>query len=162
MYIRTVKSRNYEYVQLAHNYRDPETGTSKAKILFNFGRKDKLDTEGLKRLVSSIGRYLDSDDLASMPLAISKDCPVEFISSRQLGGPWLLNEMWQSLGISKTLEELLLDRQYTIPVERMLFAMVANRALNPASKLYLEHWVAEEAFIPGLSQVTVHYLYRGC
>ena len=26
MYIRTVKSRGYEYVQLAHNYRDPKTG----------------------------------------------------------------------------------------------------------------------------------------
>jgi len=54
MYIRTVKSRGYEYVQLAHNYRDPETGASRAKVLFNFGRKDQLDVEGLTRLVSSI------------------------------------------------------------------------------------------------------------
>ena len=30
---------NLEYVQLAHNFRDEKTGVSKAKILFNFGRK---------------------------------------------------------------------------------------------------------------------------
>lgn len=47
-----------------------------------------------------------------------------------------------------------------MPVERMLFAMVANRALNPSSKLYMEHWVEQEAFIPNLPEVDVHYLYR--
>jgi len=57
MYLRTVKSRNYEYVQLAHNYRDPKTGVSRAKILFNFGRKDQLDVEDLKRLINSISRF---------------------------------------------------------------------------------------------------------
>ena len=160
MYIRTVKSRDYEYVQLAHNYRDPETGASKAKILFNFGRKDQLDVEGLKRLISSIARYLDSDDLASIPSLKVEDSPFEFVSSRQLGGPWLLGGMWERLGIRQTLERLLAERDYSMPVERMLFAMVANRALNPSSKLYVEHWVEEEAFIPELARVDVHYLYR--
>ena len=68
MYIRTVKSRGYEYVQLAHNYRDPETGASRAKVLFNFGRKGQLDVEGLTRLVGSIARFLEKHDLASLPL----------------------------------------------------------------------------------------------
>lgn len=160
MYIRTVKSREYEYVQLAHNYRDSKTGASKAKVLFNFGRKDQLDVEGLKRLVSSIARYLDSDDLAGLSFFDRESNPVEFVSSRQLGGPWLLNEMWARLGIRKTLEGLLAERNYSMPVERMLFSMVANRALNPSSKLYLEHWVEEEAFIPELPKADVHYLYR--
>jgi nitroimidazol reductase NimA-like FMN-containing flavoprotein (pyridoxamine 5'-phosphate oxidase superfamily) len=64
MYIRTVKSRGHEYVQLAHNYRDPETGASKAKVLYNFGRKDQLDVEGLKRLAGSIARFLEQYDAA--------------------------------------------------------------------------------------------------
>jgi transposase len=160
MYIRTVKSRNYEYVQLAHNHRDPETGVSKATILYNFGRKDQLDTEGLKRLVNSISRYLDTDDLASMLGLSTEDTPFEFISSKQFGGPWVLDEMWKRLGIGKTLKRLLAERDYSMPVERMLFAMVANRALNPSSKLYMEHWVEEEAFIADLPKVDVHYLYR--
>ena len=160
MYLRTVKSRNYEYVQLAHNYRDPKTGVSRAKILFNFGRKDQLDVEDLKRLINSISRFLEPDDLASIPFLKSEAASFEFVSSRQLGGPWLLDGMWKRLGIKKVIEKLLAKRNFTMPVERMLFAMVANRALNPSSKLYMEHWVKEEAFIPGLSEVDAHYLYR--
>ena len=86
MYIRTVKSRGYEYVQLAHNYRDPETGASRAKVLFNFGRKDQLDVEGLTRLVGSIARFLEKHDLASLPLVESDDAPFEFVGAKQLGG----------------------------------------------------------------------------
>jgi transposase len=160
MYIRTVKSRGYEYVQLAHNYRDPKTGVSKAKILYNFGRKDQLDVEGLQRLVNSIARYLGPDSLEALQGSLPLDTPLEFVSARQLGGPWLLDGMWNRLGICQTLHKLLRERNYSMPVERMIFAMVANRALNPASKLYLEHWVREEAFIPGLTQVDAHYLYR--
>ncbi len=160
MYIRTVKSRDKEYVQLAHNFRDAKTGVSKAKILFNFGRKDQLDVEGLERFADSIFRFLDSENLASLPHQGKADTPFEFVGSRQLGGTWLLNGMWDRLGIRKTLEKLLAKCNYSMPVERMLFAMVANRALNPSSKLYMEHWVKEEAFIPELPEVDVHNLYR--
>ena len=62
MYFRTVKSRGYEYVQLAHNYRYPETGVSRAKVLFNFGRKDQVDVDGLTRLVGSIARVLEKHE----------------------------------------------------------------------------------------------------
>ncbi len=160
MYIRTVKSRDKEYVQLAHNFRDAKTGVSKAKILFNFGRKDQLDVEGLERFADSIFRFLDSENLASLPHQGRADTPFEFVGSRQLGGTWLLDGMWDRLGIRQTLEKLLAKRNYSMPVERMLFAMVANRALNPSSKLYMEHWVKEEAFIPELPEVDAHNLYR--
>ena len=59
-----------------------------------------------------------------------------------------------------TLEKLLLERNYSTPEERMNFAMTANRALNPSRKLSMAHWVQEEAFIPGLPEDDVHYLYR--
>jgi transposase len=160
MYIRTVKSRDKEYVQLAHNFRDPKTGVSKAKILYSFGRKDQLDVEGLERFADSIFRFLDSENLVSLPRQGRADAPFEFVGSRQLGGTWLLNGMWDRLGIRQTLEKLLSKRNYSMPVERMLFALVANRALNPSSKLYMEHWVKEEAFIPGLPEVDAHNLYR--
>ena len=91
MYIRTVKSRGYEYVQLAHNYRDPDTGASRAKVLFNFGRKDQLDAEGLTRLLGSIARFREKQDLSILPWAESDVAPIEFVGAKQLGGPWLLD-----------------------------------------------------------------------
>ena len=66
----------------------------------------------------------------------------------------------ERLGIRKTLEKLLPDRNYSTLAERMIFAMTAYRALTPSSKLYMEHWVQQETFIPGLPEVDVHYLYR--
>jgi len=45
-------------------------------------------------------------------------------------------------------------------MERLVFAMVANRALAPSSKLAMERWVAEEALIDGLPEAEVHQLYR--
>ena len=52
------------YVQLAHNRR--VEGVTQAGVLVNFGREDLLDVAGLRRLVSSINRYLGEEpaDLA--------------------------------------------------------------------------------------------------
>jgi hypothetical protein len=61
MYVRTTQRRNRDgsvvrYVQIAHNRR--VEGTTQAEVLLNLGREDRLDPEGLRRLVGSINRYL--------------------------------------------------------------------------------------------------------
>lgn len=38
--------------------------------------------------------------------------------------------------------------------------MVANRALNPKSKLAVETWVERDVVLPGLENVEVQQLYR--
>jgi hypothetical protein len=159
MYIRTVKAKGHEYLQLAHNVRNPKTGVSKADVLYSFGRKDSLDVEELHRLVKSISRFLDEDEVKTLQDQTDTDV-LEFIGARAMGGTWLLQGLWQRMGIGQALKQLLKQREYQTPVERMIFAMVANRALAPSSKLHTEHWVAEDAYIPGLPTVEVHQLYR--
>ncbi len=61
MYLRTTSRRNTDgsvvrYVQLAHNWR--VEGVTQAQVLLNLGREDKLDPNGLRRLVASINCYL--------------------------------------------------------------------------------------------------------
>ena len=160
MYLRTVKSRQKEYVQLAHNYRDPQTGVSKTRVLHSFGRKDQLDEEALKRLIGSLMNYLGPESVSELQETLPASTPMEFLQARQLGGTWLLDGLWERLGIQKAVQGLLDRRQYQMPVERLLFAMVANRCLNPSSKLYMEHWVREEVWIQDLPEVDAHYLYR--
>jgi hypothetical protein len=63
-------------------------------------------------------------------------------------------------GVKVELKRLLQERRFETPVERLIFAMVANRALAPSSKLAIEEWVAEDALIPDLSHVSVTQLYR--
>lgn len=45
-------------------------------------------------------------------------------------------------------------------VERQVFAMVANRALCPSSKLSMEEWVAHDVEIEGVREVHSQQLYR--
>lgn len=165
MYARTVTTKTkqgpVEYLQLCHNEHDPVKKRSKTHVIYNFGRLDQVDHEGVRRLIRSLSRFLP-DGAADLHqfTHTHNGHELEFLGSRQLGGTWLLDGMWKRLGIQKTITSLVKDRGFKNPIERMLFALTANRALAPSSKLSLEHWVAHEAHIPGLEQVDVHQLYR--
>jgi hypothetical protein len=160
MYIRAVTAKGTKYVQLAHNTRDPETGVTKPTILYSFGRADQLDLDALRRLVKSIARFLEPKEAARIEETLGLETGFEYLGSRRLGGMWFLDALWKKLGVGGALERLLTDRRFRTPVERLIFAMVANRALAPSSKLALEDWVADEVLIPGLPAVEVHQLYR--
>jgi transposase len=164
MYIRTVARKNKDgsetrYVQLAHNYRDKESGQAKANVLFNFGREEEVDKDALKRLVQSIYRFLGPEE-AMQSNADKSSSLLRFISSKPLGGAWFLDCLWQRIGVQNTLQMLLQSRKYASPVERAIFAMVANRALAPGSKSAVERWVSDEVFINNLTDIPVQNLYR--
>jgi hypothetical protein len=153
MYIRTVSRKNKDgsvvrYLQLAHNVRDPR-GFTKAQVLYNLGREDQVDRAALRRLVDSICRFLDPADAAEVQRQLS-GLGMEIRESRPLGGAWLLDQLWRRIGIDRALGQLLRVRRYATDLERLLFALVANRALAPASKLSVTDWLAEEVALPGL------------
>jgi hypothetical protein len=85
---------------------------------------------------------------------------LEFVESRPLGGAWLLDGLWQRLGIDTLLRRLAAGTRRDPMVERVLFALVANRALAPSSKLAATSWVAHDVHLPGLEQVSDDASYR--
>jgi transposase len=162
VYIRTSKRNNKdgsqtEYVQLAHNEWDKSARRSTVKVLLNFGRKEAVDLQGLERLVASIQKFLGSSSNHGQSASSGE---VKVLASKAYGGSWLIDQLWQRLQIGDCLKRLLKKTDYEIPIERALLAMVANRAVDPSSKLSTEHWVNNEAYIPGLPCVSVHQLYR--
>ncbi|MCP3775653.1 IS1634 family transposase [Paenibacillus sp. MZ04-78.2] len=164
MYIRTTSRKNKDgtsvrYIQLAHNERNPKTGQSQAKILYNFGRDDEVNMAALRGLAQSIGRYL-GDDPQTADRDPSPIAPLRLTRSKSLGGAWLLNELWQKLGIGNAMTKRLTERQFQTPMERILFALVANRALAPSSKLAAEEWVEHDVVIPELPKLDVQQAYR--
>ena len=155
MYLRETRRRNADgsqvaYLALAHNERDPQTGTPKAKVIHNFGRADLVDRRGLARLVGSISRFLDPADA----VAASASGEVSILESRPMGGSWVADRLWQRLGIGAAIARVAASRRVDAhAVERVIFAMVANRlSVKPLSKLAGCTWVAERAHIDGLPE----------
>lgn len=164
MYIRTVQRKNKDgsvvrYVQLAHNHRNPKTKKPQAHVLWSFGREEEVDKEALRRLVDSINRFLGPEDVLKEQ-ARAGDTPLNFKESRPLGGVWVLDALWQRLGIDHAIGKVIKDRSFRTPVERAIFAMVANRVLAPKSKLATETWVERDVSIPDLETIEVQQLYR--
>jgi Transposase DDE domain len=161
MYLRTTQRRNRDgtvvrYVQLAHNRR--VEGVTQAEVMLNLGREDLLDPDGLRRLVRSINRYLGEPDDGDGGVEVGDGLSV--VESRPMGVAWLLDGLWRQLGVDTALAKVLGGRRFTTDVERVLFALVANRAIDPTSKLAAAEWASNDVAIPGLEAMDEDEAYR--
>jgi len=162
MYVRRTQRKRANgsivgYVQLAHNRR---VGTqTTAEVLLNLGREDALDVAGLRRLAGSITRYLDGD--GADPAATGDTAAgLRVVSSRSYGAVWLLDALWTRLGVAGALSSTIGARRFTTDLERVLFALVCNRAIAPASKLRAAEWATLDTAIPGLAAMDDDQAYR--
>ena len=162
MYLRETKRRNRDgstvsYLQLAHSERHPVSGVPSAKVIHNFGRADTVDRDALARLIASISRFLDP----AQAVTAAHTGEIDVLDSRRLGGAWVLDQLWEWLGVGAALREVAADRCLdAAATERVLFALVAQRALEPGSKLAATRWVAERVAIPDCQGFSDDAAYR--
>jgi Transposase DDE domain len=164
MYLRVTKRRNADgsevrYYQLAENAWDKAKGCAVAHVVYNFGRADQLDADQLRRLASSILRVVDE---GAAPSAIAADAgDVRIRDSWPYGGVFVVEQLWKEVGIGDVLARCAGEDGTEQTFERALFAMVANRALEPYSKLYCwEQWLREDVFLPTARRLQLQHLYR--
>jgi transposase len=162
MYLRTTQRKNRDgsvvrYYQLAQNERDPDSGQVTAKVLYNFGRADELDVEQLRRLCQSIARVcgatVQTPDSAQPGGAQADGAALpegmEILRTVELGPLWVVEKLWERLGLRSTLEKSAKDKGTQVPYERAVLAMVANRLSDPSSKLGTwERWLPG-VYLPG-------------
>ncbi len=153
---KTKDGQVIRYLQLAHNEWDGQAGVSRTKILHSFGREDEIDREGVKRLVAALSRLLDPADA----LAATSGGELTLTSSRPVGGTYALDQLWRRLGLDAVIRRQLTGRRLDPRVERVLFALVANRALAASSKLAATGWIAGDAHIDGLDEIDEQSCYR--
>jgi hypothetical protein len=164
MYIKTTvrKTKNGEvrYLQLAHNEWDAAARRSVPKVVYSFGREDQLDTDAIRRLVTALSRLLSPADA----LAATAGGDLVFTESRPCGGSYVLDQLWTRPGIGKILTSLASTGRGrprdAAAAERVLFGLVANRALAPSSKLAAAEWMSRDVHIDGLGTVTDDACYR--
>ena len=159
--VRTTRSGTVRYLQLAHNEWDQATQRSRTKVLSNFGREDEVDKDAVRRLVSALSRLLDPAEA----LAAAEPGELPVTGSRPAGGTHVLDQMWRRLRLDEVIRRRLAGRATAgrkpdPDTGRVLFALVANRALAASSKLAAAGWACEDVHIDGLDQVTDDACYR--
>jgi hypothetical protein len=126
-------------------------------VLYWFGREDELDRPAVQRLVTALGRLLDPAAAA----ALSAPAEMTLTDSRPMGGGYAVDGLWRRLGIDTAIRDTLAGgRADPARVERILFALTANRALKPSSKLAATDWIAHDVHIDGLPEVVDEACYR--
>ncbi len=161
MFLRETKRKNQDgsvvsYLQLAHNERHPVSGNPVAKVIHSFGRADRVDRAALARLVSSISRFLTPEQAVTAAAGAGElGGGVEVLDSRRLGAAWTLDRIWERLGVGAAIRRVATGRRLDgDAVERVVFALVAQRSCEPGSKLAATGWVAERVAIEGCAGFT--------
>jgi len=160
MFVRTATRRNKDgsavrYVQLVQNEWDPVAKSSRMRVVHSFGREDQLDRAAVERLAGSLGRLLGQGQHTA-----GATPELAYAGSVAFGGTYLLDQLWQRLGIGQVMTAMLGGTRRGAGTERVLFALVANRALDPSSKLAAAHWVGRKAHIDQLPAATDDACYR--
>lgn len=165
MFFRTkvVKDRGraYEYVQLVESYRD-EKRITRQRVLKSLGRRDQLDPAEMEALIESYRRvtgHTSASTLRSGPHG-DPDEDIEVLESRRFGDVFVLRRVWDDLGLKEIFDGLAAPREFQFDLGKALFTMVANRALDPRSKLDTIEWAKLDVLLPESSGLTETHLYR--
>ncbi len=171
MFLRITQRKNKDgtivkYYHLAHNERDPKTGTPTPRNIYNFGRADKLDRDVLIRLCRSIARICGVSVLD--PVESGEDRPtgqaglpddMQFIGTVELGTIVVIQALWERLGIGEALRDASAASGCKVPYERAVLAMTANRLCEPASKLGVwDRWLPK-VFLPSCQGLKLAQMY---
>src|SRR3954452_1122270 len=156
VFVRTSTRRNsagvpVRYLQLVHNTWDPVAGAAKMKVLHSFGREDELDRAAIERLIASLSKLLHPTGSTVAEVAAAGGSGLEFVSSRALGATWALEGVWAQLGLDTLLRRLLAGTRREARTERIIFGLVAARAIEPGSKLATAGWLTRRTHIDGLT-----------
>ena len=84
------------------------------------------------------------------------------LDSRRMGGAWVPGQLWERLEIGRAIRRVAAGRRLDgEAAERVIFSLVAQRALEPGSKLAAARWVAGRVAVegcPGFSEDALCWL----
>ncbi|MEU0521913.1 IS1634 family transposase, partial [Streptosporangium sp. NPDC006007] len=111
-------------------------------------------------LVASLSRLLEPGDAP----AATAPADLEYAASVPFGGTYVLDHLWRRFRIDEIVRRVGQPkrgrRRDMTTTERVLFALVANRALAPSSKLAAADWITHDVHIDGLAGTDDDACYR--
>ncbi len=124
---RRYKDRLHRYAQICISER--VDGKPVRRVLGSLGRLDRLTPAAIDSLIASLGR------LASPGTGLGL-ADAEMLAARRYGPIRVARQLWEELG----LPDLIATGGQSFPVEEALFRLVANRLVDPRSKLATVDW----------------------
>ncbi|HEX2027038.1 MAG TPA: IS1634 family transposase [Nitriliruptorales bacterium] len=145
--------RVYEYLSLVEGYRD-EQGRPRHRTLFRLGEASKLRQTGeLDRIIGALtahaqGRFVDAG-------------AIEAASAPSIGGITAVSAWWDRLGLGDFFAWAAEEAGLSWSLADAVFAMCANRLLDPASKRKTARWIERDVVAPdGFSLPSLQQYYR--
>ena len=146
------KGKLYQYIKIVENYW--EKGASRQKVIANLGSLEKFKKRQVENLIKGLCRVCEREDLNVENLK-NKGSPRygDILSARCL---------WKELGLNTLIDGYMKHTQAEIPVELTSFLMVANRLVDPLSKLAVSSWYKRKVYLPELEGTSFapHDFYR--
>jgi transposase len=154
MFIRSKKNGDRTYLQIVENERID--GKVVQRVIATLGRLDMLRESGqLDSLIQSSLRFsqrllvLDVQDRGEATSTVT----------RKIGPVLLLEKIWNELGIGQVIHELLRERHFDFPIERVIFVAVLQRLFCSGSDRWGDKWMRHYR-IEGVEEIELHHFYR--
>jgi transposase len=154
MFFRVKKSGPRSYLQIVENRW--EDGRTKQRVLVTLGRAEELVSSGqLDALLASGSRFCEK--LLVLQAHAAGELPG--FRSRHLGPALVFERLWRESGCRAVIEELLAERRFDFPVERMIFLSVLQQLFEPGSDRACFEW-KEDFVVEGIEELSLHHSYR--
>jgi len=157
MFIKTTKAKQYEYIKLVESYR--ENGTTKHRLLYNFGRADLIKND--KSFLNVVKRLCEIAEIAvdknsdTDSKSIFDNCSEATLYNY---GYLAYLKLWSELGIKDILYELKSSSsKIQFPIPETVFLMAVQHLLEPRSKLST---YAHQNRYFNLEHIPLQHMYR--
>lgn len=146
------KGKLYRYVKIVENYW--HKGQSRQKVVANLGNLENFKNKELENLIKGLCRICEREDLNVENLK-AKESP-------RYADILLVRHLWKELGLDKLIDGYMRHTEAEMPVELISFLMVANRLIDPRSKLATSSWYKEKVYLEELENTNFapHHFYR--
>jgi transposase len=177
MYIRRDRQKQKgktpaTYLSIAHSVVEESKKGKRTKpvVLANLGNEEDLNPKMVSQLIRSLEKYAhqrwgDKPGSAAVVHQLARELKpnsraLRLVCAKQLGMRLLVERAWKKLGIGKALARFEKKHRCEFPIERIIFAMVLNRLVDPKSKYAANRWVKTDVYFPEADDWQVQHFYR--
>lgn len=179
------KGEERTYISVVHNvWEGPTSGKKRAKpvVFARLGPEESLDVNVVRGIQGALDKLLaqllardaareaasgatPSEAPAASPATVAravrqKEPELRMLASRDLGMRRVVEAAWERLGLKGVLSGFSSRHRTDFDLEQVVFGMVLNRLVDPASKRACNSWLKEQAYFPEGDDWDVHVFYR--